>query len=347
MTDNSISSLTIKTLNVNSIGKLQKRAQIFNFLLNKPADIYVILDTRLDKTSELLAKSEWNGLSFFSSFSSQSRGVAIFLKKNLPVTIINTKTDTNGNFLQLLIKHEDRSLFLRGLYGPNVDSPLFYQNEIFTTEQDWNPDFSIYCGDWNLTLQPELDNLNYVRENNVRARDMVLNIMEGQNLYDVWRMENPLLKRYSWFKKDRFNPLKCARLDFFLISESLTPYIQKCLIDPAILTDHSIVSLSLDFSQFTRGKGFWKFNNSLLKDRTYIELVKTTIKRVTKQYSTIDYPDNYWNNIGPTELQTINFNITSQLFFDVLLMEVRGETIKYSSRLKKNVTKEKISLTQN
>lgn len=335
MTDNSVSSLTVMSLNVNSIGKLPKRSQVFNFLTNKSADLFVLIDTRLDKTSELLAKSEWSGLSFFSSFTSQARGVAIFAKKNLPITILNTKSDPNGNFLQLLIKYEDKTLFICGLYGPNVDSPLFYQNEIFTTEHDWNPDFSMYCGDWNLTLQPELDNLNYIRENNVRAREMVLNIMEGQNLYDVWRTENPAKKRFSWFKRDRFNAPKCARLDFFLISHSLSPYVKKCSIDPAILTDHSIVSLTIDFSQFTRGKGFWKFNNSLLKDTNYIDIVKSTFKRVTRQYSLNEHPDEYWNDIQPTDLQTENLCINPQLFFDVLLMEVRGETIKYSSRIKK------------
>ena len=53
-------------------------------------------------------------------------------------------------------------------------------------------------------------------------------------------------------------------------------------------SDHSPIVLEIDFSRFTRGKGFWKFNNSLLKDETYLELNKNLIKRIVCQYATIE-----------------------------------------------------------
>ena len=33
-------------------------------------------------------------------------------------------------------------------------------------------------------------------------------------------------------------------------------------------SDHSSVVLSLEINEFKNGKGLWKFNNSLLKDKT-------------------------------------------------------------------------------
>ena len=50
---------------------------------------------------------------------------------------------------------------------------------------------------------------------------------------------------------------------------------------PSISTDHSIISLTLNISQTQqRGKGIWKFNNSLLKDANYVNLVKKTINDI-------------------------------------------------------------------
>ena len=64
------------------------------------------------------------------------------------------------------------------------------------------------------------------------------------------------------------------RLDFFLISEELMSLVNKVEIKPGYRTDHSSVELELKLSDFTCGKGFWKFNNSLLYDKDFVEKVK-------------------------------------------------------------------------
>ena len=61
-------------------------------------------------------------------------------------------------------------------------------------------------------------------------------------------------------------------------------------------SDHSVVVLPILFNNFRKGKGVWKFNNSLLKDREYAEIVITCIKRVKKQYMLPVYNLDYINN---------------------------------------------------
>ena len=65
----------------------------------KGADIYFIIDTRFSKDIENRVKEEWGSNVFFSSFSSQSRGVAIFFKKQLCAEVLNQKNDVSGNML--------------------------------------------------------------------------------------------------------------------------------------------------------------------------------------------------------------------------------------------------------
>ena len=88
--------------------------------------------------------------------------------------------------------------------------------------------------------------------------------------------------------------------------------------------------MELKFSSFTRGHGLWKFNNSLLTDNVYVEKVKQIIESLDRQYFH-DIQDNINNN--QSQIQ-----IDDSLFFEVLLMEIRGATISYSSFKKKQRT---------
>ena len=73
------------------------------------------------------------------------------------------------------------------------------------------------------------------------------------------------------------NSNQMARLDFFLISVDMLAYTTRSNILPGYRTDHSLISLSLSFNNNERGKGFWKFNTSLLHDGEYVKLIKSVI----------------------------------------------------------------------
>lgn len=193
-------------------------------------------------------------------------------------------------------------------------------------------DFSIYCGDWNLVLDQDMDTYNYLHINNPDARNSVLSFMERESMCDIWRELNPEAKTFSWRKK---NPIKFARLDFFLISSHLVPYITNTFIEPGFQSDHSIIGIEIDFSRVKLGRGFFKFNNSLLQDVDYVKLVKETIKKVTNQYSVGEYTEELWATLTLPDIDNIPVELDSQLFFEVLLMEIRGATIQFSARKKR------------
>ena len=301
-------------------------------------------DSRICKSIEQTIKEEWEGKCIFNSFSSQSRGVAIFLKKDNLAKILDTCQDQNGNILGLLLELEGKRILLEGVYGPNNDSPSFYENEVFEKIEGWEPSFSIFVGDWNVALDPNIDTKNYQNDNNPNARRTIKDKMEQYNLVDIFRELNPDEKTFSWHQ---FNQNKHARLDYFLVSSSLLPYIQNTSIIPGICSDHSPIVLDVDFSKFMRGRGFWKFNNSLLKDPDYVKLVKEAIKTVTCQYAKINGDENFFVNASsdelssfleshsPESLQTLDLKINPQQFLDVLLLEIRRITIKYSATKKR------------
>lgn len=114
----------------------------------------------------------------------------------------------------------------------------------------------------------------------ITQRDKVLELMKDLQLVDYYRILNPSKKVFTWRKR---NPLKQGRLDYILISESLSNMVETISIKPGYRSDHSSVLLELKFNKFIRGRGLWKFNNSLLTDKTFIEKVKQTILKVQDQ----------------------------------------------------------------
>ena len=62
---------------------------------------------------------------------------------------------------------------------------------------------------------------------------------------------------------------------------------------PSFCSDHSGIILKVGFQKFQRGRGFWKFNSSLLKDKNYVSLIKSTIKRVVAQYAIKEGDDKF------------------------------------------------------
>ena len=184
---NSASRFRIIGFNANSIGKNPKRGKVLHFLKKKNPDFLFIFDSRICKSIEGIVKEEWGGQCLFNSFSSQSRGVALFLKKGNLARILDKACDANGNILAILIEYENRRLLLEGIYGPNEDCPEFFEGEAFEKIDAWKPDFSIFLGDFNVSLDPSLDNKNYVNDNNPSSRRSLKDLMEQHELLDIWR----------------------------------------------------------------------------------------------------------------------------------------------------------------
>ena len=279
----------------------------------------------------------WGYECYFSSFASNSRGVAILFNNNFEFKVLKEKRDLNGNYLVLDIEIDKQKLTLLSLYGPNTDSPNFFE-QIINVIEDFRNENYIICGDFNLVLYPHIDYCNYIQINNPRARDKLLEIIDERSLIDPFRELFPDLKRYTWRKK---TPFKQARLDFYLFTENMLTNLTGCKIEPSYRSDHSMVVIELTFNPFIRGKGLWKFNNSLLYDQEYIKIVKEKITDVKKQYSALVYN---FDNIEAVSNEKLQCTINSQLFLETLLMEIRGKTISYSSYKKKQKATRELDL---
>lgn len=103
-----------------------KRRDIFEKCRNK-YDITFLVDTHSSPEVEQSWVNEWGYKAFFNSYSSSSRGVAIMLKNSFQFEVLDVLKDESGNFLILNIKYFNIKHSLVVLYGPNEDTPGFFE----------------------------------------------------------------------------------------------------------------------------------------------------------------------------------------------------------------------------
>ena len=110
-----------------------------------------------------------------------------------------------------------------------------------------------------------------------------------------------------------------------LISCSIEQQIQSIDILPGLKSDHSLVKLSFNALNIgKRGKGTWKFNNALLKDRTYINKIKDSIQNVIQSFS----PEN------------------KHMAWEYLKCQIRTDTMIYASQKAKETKKKELEIAR-
>jgi hypothetical protein len=107
----------------------------------------------------------------------------------------------------------------------------------------------------------------------------LINLLEKLDVSDIFRIRNPNKKRYTFRQKNCNNTIIHRRLDYICLSNSLQEYANNTEVLPSMISDHSPVFLSLnDNKDNERGKGTWKFNNSLLQIDSFEEGISSTIR---------------------------------------------------------------------
>ena len=99
------------------------------------------------------------------------------------------------------------------------------------------------------------------------------------------------------------------RIDFFLIAQHLTKWVERVETQVSNAPDHRAVRLTLLIAQVSRGPGLWKFNNSLLEDGKYVDLIRENYTVISERYASLE---------------------DKKLKWELIKMELRSLTIPYA-----------------
>ena len=306
-------TIKLNSFNARGLGDGRKRRCIFQWLRQYHKGIIFLQETHSTEASEKLWEKEWGGHIEFSHGTCGSRGVAIMFPKGLDILINDKIKDCSGRFILLNVMFEEQHITLVNLYAPTKDKEqeqITFINFVQNTLQTCYDGNIIYGGDINAYMDPSLDKTGGQKENISKATKGYQQLCEDYNLADVWRILNPEINRYTWRGITKMGLVQ-SRLDVWFISLHMLYDVHNVDIKPGIKSDHSIIKLEFLIREAqVRGRGFWKFNCSLLKDHTYIEKIKNKLTECSTKYHNME---------------------DKSLLWDVIKCELRSETISYAS----------------
>ena len=98
----------------------------------------------------------------------------------------------------------------------------------------------ILGGDFNIIQNPKLDKYKPKIEEPSKVAKILENLKYRLNFSDIWRFQNPTLRRYTW---RRHNPLQQSRLDYWLVTNTLINKTVTCNIGISFLSDNYLFDI--------------------------------------------------------------------------------------------------------
>lgn len=287
-----VEPLKLMSLNVNGLRSPAKRRAIFKTAREGNYDMVLLQETHCTSEEERLWKTEWGGQMLCSHGVSNSRGVITLLKRASSWEVTSQTRDLDGRFLSLILEKDGEKLMVSNIYAPTQDhtnSQIDFIDQLEEATSDSLAPNIIIAGDLNLCMNPSLDKNSSVPEQvNTRYRDRIQALSDTLFLTDVWRHLHPTTKQFS-FRRSGY----ASRLDYWLASDHLMNPDTNSTIQPTPLSDHAIITLRIGPKPYPRGPGLWKFNNALLKEPDYTELINNTIQEI-QDAEALENPNSRW-----------------------------------------------------
>ena len=283
--------LSINSFNCRGLRDSKKRNTVFNWLQTKHSGLTLLQETHSIQTDEKIWENESVGQIFFSHGTCQSRGVAILIPHYLQekVKIKNMRKDDEGRIIILECQIEGSEIILVNIYAPTKDqqaAQVQFLNNLTALLQEFIGKNLIIAGDFNTYLNCKLDKKGGRIEGQSNYSKAINAFYEQLSLTDNWRIRNPTQLKFTRRDYTRAGLVQ-SRLDYFLVSMQIGNQISNCTIKPGFKSDHSLLQIAFDLlGTQTRGRSYWKFNNNLLHDKTYICMIKDEIKSICQTVNT-------------------------------------------------------------
>ena len=304
-----MSELKVWTYNTRGIRDFVKRREIFYHMHQNKVDIAMLQETHSIKSDEAFWSSQWGSKIWFSHKTTQSKGVAILFSKKIKADVHQVVRLQEGRTLLIYVTIDRKKWLLANIYAPNQDTPEFYSST-FKAIESFTSDYVLVRGDLNLAIDPIIDRRGTT--NNNKSAMWLRTHMANIGLIDIWISLKEDQPGYTWRKmspKPTF-----SRLDYFLISEAGLQFIKNIQLQYGFKTDHSIVQIIFNPNTSQKGPGYWKFNNTLLRNIDYVNGINTLIE-IELENSKDRTPKEQW---------------------ELLKLAIRGSTIQFALRKKKS-----------
>ena len=290
---------------------------LFDLVEKSGCDVCFVQETLVSSDANIKTLSRrWLGRSFWSPAIGKQGGVVTLISPKCSNEVISWKKDSHGRVVSLVIRIDGVDLNLVNIYAPTnlSDRKCFYDS----LHEFFIPGAALVIGgDFNCydnALDKFGGNVSIHRECDSLKRDFAL--------LDVWRKLHPKAREFTWFNS---NLSIASRLDKFLISKDLFSPVSKCDISPCPISDHDFVSFVFEIPKsIKRGPGTWKFNNSLLDDKIFCNLIRNLIADHISFLSAFNSFQDWW---------------------EFLKQSIKEESISFSRKKRRQLGRDRVFLT--
>lgn len=211
---------------------------------------------------------------YFSSFTTKSRGVAILIRKNIPVKVSKCIKDKYGRFVLIKASLYGEDFAFLNVYCPPCH-PLDFLSEAFAKLSELGVKNIIIGGDFNCLMNPLMDRSPLGTLALSKQSKQIIGLCEDFGFVDVYRTLHPADKDFTFFSY----PHNCyTRIDYFFAPKHLMESVTSCSIGNIIISDHAAVYMDMTVKKLSKKPASWRMDTSILKDQQFISYFITEFK---------------------------------------------------------------------
>ncbi|XP_058255781.1 uncharacterized protein LOC131359729 [Hemibagrus wyckioides] len=210
------SSLCFVSWNTNGIKKTSMSPQKFSKLLssfrNLHADVGFIQETHVGTEDDILKDVEgWR--SYFTVYSSKSKGVAMLIRDSVPFEYICHDEDYSGGYIVLFCKLYGELFTLVNVYNHKADKKVLGRLKEYLMETAEG--VLVVGGDFNTVLHPGFDRSHSKSQaSHSPLRTFLEDFTVSLNLRDTWSYKHPAVDGFTRRQNDSH-----SRIDMFFLPE--------------------------------------------------------------------------------------------------------------------------------
>ncbi len=263
--DVSFSSQNCNSLNVST--SVRNQAAKIVSILDLVSEIIFLCDIRLNGRHCAISDALRNKYKMYYHSSMNRRGVAILIKNDLDLQVLEEFRDTEENGIILRVRLRGIELLIGSVYGPNTNQFLLY-DFLQASLNRWRGLPAVLGGDWNTTfsnlpVNTNPDVFSMRAEPSAARTERILQICEEFNLTDPYRMLQPEGRDYMYIPSGVLRTNR-SHIDYFLISDELIQDVGKCKVAPSLCKkSFNHKNISLCFKK-RKKKGRKCINNRIL-----------------------------------------------------------------------------------
>jgi len=150
-------------------------------------------------------------------------------------------------------------------------------------------------------------------------------MIKNLDLCDVWRLQHPVDKQYTWTKSSA-DHISFARLDRFYINRDWCNRILKACICPSGFSDHHLCMIVFNLQKTRCHSYYWHFNVKLLQDALFCEKFHLFWGKWRERKTDFDDVVHWWD-VGKAHIRIFcqNYTANASHCFKKSVVELENE----------------------